>query len=193
MIRSAKLARISRRRVLKGMLDGAVVTVGLPLLDCLLSDSGKAFASGAPLPPRFVTWFWGLGGNSSVFVPKTTGAGYELPEELQPLERVKQHINVYTNFNAFRDSAPNLCHYTGWIVCRSGSAPIAGEDKPGETIDVTIARTIGRTSRFPTVMVTASAATATSSPSVSSNSPTRASSTARRRAGPAKRARGLLI
>lgn len=155
MIRSAKLARISRRRVLKGMLDGAVVTVGLPLLDCLLSDSGKAFASGAPLPPRFVTWFWGLGGNSSVFVPKTTGAGYELPEELQPLERVKQHINVYTNFNAFRDSAPNLCHYTGWIVCRSGSAPIAGEDKPGETIDVTIARTIGRTSRFPTVMVTA--------------------------------------
>jgi hypothetical protein len=155
MIRSAKLARISRRRVLKGMLDGAVVTVGLPLLDCLLGDSGKAFASGAPLPPRFVTWFWGLGGNSSVFVPKTTGAGYELPEELQPLERVKQHINVYTNFNAFRDSAPNLCHYTGWIVCRSGSAPIAGEDKPGETIDVTIARTIGRTSRFPTVMVTA--------------------------------------
>jgi hypothetical protein len=34
-------------------------------------------------------------------------------------------------------------------------APIASEDKPGETIDVTIARTIGRSSRFPTVMVTA--------------------------------------
>jgi hypothetical protein len=170
MIRSAKLARISRRRVLKGMLDGAVVTVGLPLLDGLLSDSGKAFASGAPLPPRFVTWFWGLGGNSSVFVPKTTGAGYELPEELQPLERVKQHINVYTNFNAFRDSAPNLCHYTGWIVCRSGSAPIAGEDKPGETIDVTIARTIGRTSRFPTVMVTANGDMRTSFSYENSNS-----------------------
>ena len=76
-----------------------------------------------------------------MFVPKTTGADYDLPEELQPLARVKQHINVYTNFNAFRDSAPNLCHYTGWIVCRSGIAPIASEDKPGETIDVTIART----------------------------------------------------
>jgi hypothetical protein len=90
-----------------------------------------------------------------VFVPKTTGAGYELPEELLPLAGVRQHVNVYTNFNAFRDSAPNLCHYTGWIVCRSGIAPIASEDKPGETIDVTISRTIGRTSRFPTVMVTA--------------------------------------
>ena len=74
---------------------------------------------------------------------------------IESLERVRQHVNVYTNFDAFRDSAPNLCHYTGWIICRSGIAPIAGEDKPGETIDVTIARTIGRSSRFPTVMVTA--------------------------------------
>ena len=155
MIRSARLARLSRRRVLKGLLNGTAVTVGLPLLDCMLSDSGQALASGAPLPVRFVTWFWGLGGNSSVFVPKKTGADYDLPEELAPLADVRQHINVYTNFNAFRDSAPNLCHYTGWIVCRSGIAPIASEDKPGETIDVTIARTIGRSSRFPTMMVTA--------------------------------------
>lgn len=155
MKKSARLERFSRRRVLKGMLNGMAVSVGLPLLDCMLSDSGKAMASGAPLPLRFATWFWGLGGNSSVFVPKTTGAGFELPEELKPLEGVRQHINVYTNFNAFRDSAPNLCHYTGWIICRTGIAPIASEDKPGETLDVTIARTIGRTSRFPTVMVTA--------------------------------------
>jgi hypothetical protein len=155
MIRNARLARLSRRRVLKGMLNGVAVTVGLPLLDCLLNDGGSALASGAPLPLRFVTWFWGLGGASSVFVPKKSGADFDLPEELQPLARVRQHVNVYTNFNAFRDSAPNLCHYTGWIVCRSGIAPIASEDKPGETIDVTIARTIGRSSRFPTVMVTA--------------------------------------
>ncbi len=75
MIRNARLARLSRRRVLKGMLNGAAVTVGLPLLDCMLSDSGRALASGAPMPLRFVTWFWGLGGASSVFVPKKTGAG----------------------------------------------------------------------------------------------------------------------
>jgi hypothetical protein len=152
---SARLGRLSRRRVLKGMLNGMAVSVGLPLLDCMLDGGGKALASGAPLPLRFVTWFWGLGGASSVFVPKKVGADYDLPEELLPLERVRQHVNVYTNFNAFRDSAPNLCHYTGWVVCRAGMAPIASEDKPGETIDVTIARTIGRASRFPTVMVTA--------------------------------------
>ena len=65
-----------------------------------------------------------------MFVPKKTGADYDLPEELPPLERVKQHINVFTNFNAFRDSAPNLCHYTGWVICRSGIAPIASETSP---------------------------------------------------------------
>ena len=55
MIRSAKLARLSRRRVLRGMLDGVAVSVGLPLLECMLSDGGTALASGAPMPVRFVT------------------------------------------------------------------------------------------------------------------------------------------
>ena len=127
----------------------------MPLLNCFLNDNGTAFATGAPLPLRFGTWFWGLGMDSTVFVPKTGGASYELPEELAALASVKQHINVYTNFNAFRDSAPNFCHYTGWIILRTGSAPIGGEDRPGETIDVTIARAIGRSTRFQTLTATA--------------------------------------
>ena len=121
-------------------------TVGLPMLDCFLNDNGTALATGAPLPLRFGTWFWGLAGLASVFVPKIRAPTTTSPEELQPLAHVRQHINVYTNFNAFRDSAPNFCHYTGWIICRTGIAPIASEDKPGETIDVTIARSIGRSS-----------------------------------------------
>jgi Protein of unknown function (DUF1552) len=151
----SRLASLSRRRVLRGMLNGGVVTLGLPLLNCFLNSSGTAFATGAPLPLRFGTWFWGLGMNSSVFVPKTIGANYDLPEELAALSAVRQHVNLYTNFNAFRDSAPNLCHYSGWIILRTGSAPIGPEDRPGETIDVTIARAIGRATRFQTVTATA--------------------------------------
>jgi hypothetical protein len=150
-----RLASLSRRRVLQGMLNGGVVTLGLPLLNCFLNDSGTAFASGAPLPLRFGTWFWGLGMNSSVFVPKTLGENYDLPEELSALSAVRQHVNLYTNFNAFRDSAPNLCHYSGWIILRTGAAPIGPEDRPGETIDVTMARSISRTTRFQTVSATA--------------------------------------
>src|SRR4051794_39216771 len=98
--KSSRLADLGRRRVLRGILNGGVVSVGLPLLNCFLNDSGTAYASGDPLPLRFGTWFWGLGMNSKIFVPKTVGARYDLPEELQALEPVRDQVNVYTNFNA---------------------------------------------------------------------------------------------
>ena len=69
--------------------------------------------------------------SSSVFVPKTVGANYDLPEELKALAPVRDHVNVYTNFNAYRDTAPNLCHYSGWVITRAGTAPMGGEDRPG--------------------------------------------------------------
>jgi hypothetical protein len=150
-----RLNDLGRRRFLRGMLGGGVVTLGLPLLNCFLNDNGTAFASGAPLPLRFGTWSWGLGMNSKIFIPTKVGADYNLPEELSALAAVRQHVNIYTNFNAMRDSSPNLCHYTGWIIMRAGSAPIGAEDKPGETIDVAIARVIGRNARFQTVTATA--------------------------------------
>jgi uncharacterized protein DUF1552 len=151
----SRLLDLSRRRVLRGMLNGGVVTLGLPILNCFLNDNGTAWADGTPLPLRYGTWFWGLGMNSQVFVPKTVGAGFDLPEELSALQPVRDDINVFTNFNALRDSSPNLCHYTGWIITRTGSAPIQAEDKPGETIDVTVSRAIGRTTRFQTVTAAA--------------------------------------
>ena len=148
MKRLRRLERLSRRRVLRGMLNGGIVTLGLPLLNCFLNENGTALASGAPMPMRFGTWFWGLGMDSQVFVPKTVGANWELPEELAALADIRPHLNLFTNFNAMRDSSPNLCHYTGWIITRTGSAPIGPEDRPGETLDVTISRVIGRMTRF---------------------------------------------
>ena len=47
------MARLSRRRFLQGTLEGGAVTIGLPLLNCFLNDSGTALASGAPIPMRF--------------------------------------------------------------------------------------------------------------------------------------------
>lgn len=155
MKNSRILARLDRRRVLRGMLNGGVVSLGLPLLNCFLNENGTALAAGAPLPVRFGTWFWGLGMTSKVFVPNAVGANYDLPEELVALKAVREHVNVYTNFNAFKDSAPNLCHYTGWIITRTGMAPMGTEDRPGETIDVAISRTIGRTTRFQSITATA--------------------------------------
>lgn len=144
---------ISRRRILRGMFNGATLTVGLPLLNCFLNDNGTAMANGAPLPLRFGTWGWGLGMSKVIFVPKKTGLDFDLPEEIAALAPVKDKINLFTNFNALRDAAPNLCHTTGWIILRSGSAPANTNSRPGETIDVTVAKKIGTTTRFPSITV----------------------------------------
>jgi hypothetical protein len=136
------------------MLNGGAVTVGLPLLNCFLNGNGNALADGTPLPVRFGTWFWGLGINKAVGTPKKTGAGYDLPEEIAALSSVQPHVNYITNLNAYRDGA-FFCHYTGWIVARTGTAPSVNDQPPAESIDVTIANTIGRDTRFKNLALTA--------------------------------------
>ncbi|GLR90993.1 DUF1552 domain-containing protein [Bradyrhizobium iriomotense] len=138
----------TRRRVLRGLLNGGVVTVSLPLLNCFLNGNGTALASGRPMPVRFGTWFWGLGMQKEFFVPKKTGANFDLPYEIEYLKGIQQHINLLSNFNVFLDDNPALGHYAGWVATRSGRAPKSEADFPGETLDITIANQIGCTTRF---------------------------------------------
>ena len=93
--------------------------------------------------------------NQKIFVPKTVGANYDITPELAAIKPVKDHINVFTGFSAFRDAAPPMCHFTGWVILKSGIAPMSRDDLPGETIDVTVAKKIGRTTRFQSLSATA--------------------------------------
>jgi len=55
---------LSRRFLLRGLFRGSAAVVALPFLDCFLDDSGKALAAtGARIPTRFGTFFWGCGRN----------------------------------------------------------------------------------------------------------------------------------
>jgi hypothetical protein len=137
------------------MLNGVAVNIALPFLNCFLNDNGNALASGAPIPLRFGTWQWGLGMSEAIFVPKKTGANFDLPPEIAPLKPVQQHINLFTNYKVFKDAAPNLCHHTGWVILRSGIAPLTAGTRPGETIDVTVAKKIGNSTRFRNLAATA--------------------------------------
>ena len=118
------MKHVNRRRVLKGMLDGTAVTLALPLLNLFLNGNGNALANGEQIPLRFGTWIWGLGMNDVIFTPKKTGANFDLPEEIASLAPVQKHINLFTNYHVFKDAAPNLCHHTGWVILRSGIAPL---------------------------------------------------------------------
>ncbi len=144
---------LNRRRVLRGMLNGGAVTVGLPLLNYFLNGNGNAMADGSAMPVRFGTWYWGMGISKNVFVPKQAGANYELPEEIESLKDIKQHINLFTNLTAYRDGA-FFCHYTGWVVARTGVAPMVSNQSLAESIDTTVANQIGRTTRYKSLTTT---------------------------------------
>ena len=93
--------RHTRRSMLRGMVGGAVVGVALPFLDCVLDDNGAILAaSGAPLPVRFGTWFWGLGHTPGRGIRAIEGHEYRLIDECAALEPFRaRYINYFSDFN----------------------------------------------------------------------------------------------
>jgi len=116
--------RFSRRTALRGVLGGGAISVALPFLDCFLNSNGTALAAtGAPLPVRFGTWFWGCGLTPGRWIPTKTGAGYDMPPELKPLEAFKDRLTICSGFKANTDGKGAVPHYTGTMSILTGSAP----------------------------------------------------------------------
>jgi hypothetical protein len=88
--------QIGRRSMLRGMLGGAAVALGLPLLDAMVDGNGTRLANGQALPKRFGTFYWGGGIVHNTWVPTTTGAGFELTDSLQPFVNVRDHLSLVT-------------------------------------------------------------------------------------------------
>lgn len=144
-------SQLSRRRVLRGMMGGAAVTVGLPLLDCFLNTNGTALAAtGTRLPVCFGTWFFACGLNPGRWEPKTVGSDYEFGPELQELMPFKSKINVYSQMSALLDGQPPGAHTVGPAVIVQGTAPptLTRPMNPGPSVDALIADVIGNRARF---------------------------------------------
>ena len=139
---------ITRRTALHGMMKGAAVTVALPMLDIFLDSNGAMAATGAPLPIRFGTWFWGLGVNPTRWFPTKAGADYDLKTELNPIKAYQHKINILSDFNIPLDGAPNLPHTSGGIGIRTGYAATGEGNLPAPSFDVLIGDRIGTKSRF---------------------------------------------
>ena len=87
---------VTRRSVLRGVLGGSAIGVALPFLDCFLNENGTAMAAtGAPIPVRFGTWYWGLGHTPGHAIKQKsqTGAGVEFLEECVSLQEHVPHLN----------------------------------------------------------------------------------------------------
>jgi Protein of unknown function (DUF1552) len=146
------MSKWSRRTVLHGMLAGSVVTVALPLLECFLDGNGQALASGAPIPVRFGTWFWGCGVNANRFFPDKTGTDFEFKAETAPLDPFRKKITVFSGYNVILSGTPNLTHWSGIMGALTGTTPTVGGNgtgtAPATTIDCLVSDHIGKGTRF---------------------------------------------
>ncbi|GAB1260621.1 DUF1552 domain-containing protein [Aurantivibrio plasticivorans] len=143
------------------MLGSTAVSLGLPILDILLDENGKAFADGAALPTRFGSYFWGLGltdtpAGGTRWVPEKTGFGYDIKPELESIAHLKDKVSVFSGYRAITDGKANLVHWSGHASILSGAAPGANGRFDAPSFDTKIADAIGGSSRYKMINVDAS-------------------------------------
>ncbi len=134
----------NRRTVLRGLMGGAAVSVGLPMFDAFLNSNGTAMADGAPLPVCFVSWFQGLGFAPGYWEPKTLGAGYDMGYCLRAMQPVKAKTNVYSGMKVYLDGHAAGAHASGPQGIIQGGV----SDPNLPSIDQIVADAIGTRTRF---------------------------------------------
>jgi hypothetical protein len=151
---------ISRRTLLRGVAAwGGAVRLGLPSLDAMFNASGTAYAAGgtarkSAIETRFVFWFNGNGIPEKYWVPRQTGADFEITPCLKPLAAFRDDIHVITGLDspAARVPQPGNSHYPSMSAMLTGQ-PFTGRGAGGASLDQVIARNIGGESRFRSLQI----------------------------------------
>ncbi len=144
-----KKPTLHRRTLLRGMIGGSAVAVGLPLLDVFLNDHGTAMADGSGLPRRFGLFFWGNGVIPRRWVPATDGPGWVPSEQLEPLRALRDQVTVISGMGV---QVPNdIAHKSGPAGLLTGRPGVRRADTSrfdGPTVDQVIADAVGGDTRF---------------------------------------------
>jgi len=141
--RGPNIPQASRRGVLRGILGGSAITVGLPWLEIF---AGRVARAETTYPIRFGTWMWGNGVRPDQWRPigEGTGDSWSLSEELAALVAVKSKIAVISGMAV---KVPNFIpHWSGAGGILTG-LDASGDDEDwtvqGPTVDQIIADEIG--------------------------------------------------
>ena len=135
---------ISRRTVLRGI--GA--TLALPLLDGMIPALSAQSRTAANPTPRFGFIYVPHGSIMNQWTPAQEGVGFEFSPILKPLEKVRDHVSVFTSL----DNRGENGHSPSTAMFLSGTFPPKGTViKLGTTVDQLIAQHIGRTTTFPSM------------------------------------------
>ncbi|MSQ84048.1 MAG: DUF1552 domain-containing protein [Myxococcales bacterium] len=144
---------ISRRTVLRGLVAGSAVAIGLPTLDRFCNGNGTAWAETGSdgFPKRFGLFFWGNGMLPARWVPKSAGVGaaWQLSDQLQPLAKHKARIAVVTGTRlGLLNSQPHGAGAAGILSGRPLLHQGGDTTFAGPSIDQIIADFIGKDTRF---------------------------------------------
>jgi hypothetical protein len=138
---------LPRRTVLKGL--GAAVA--LPFVDAMV----PAFrVSAAPATPRFGAVFVPNGAIMEEWIPRTTGADFELPTILRPLARHRDTLVVVSNLTRAHPGVVEGDHAisaAGWLSGVLAKRTQAEDVLGGTTIDQLVARAIGKDTPLPSL------------------------------------------
>lgn len=160
MTRSSSLpTHLSRRHFLKGL--GAAVA--LPSLQSLMpssllasgsSHAAATTATGAPLRTAFVTF--PNGAIPSSWWPEGSERNFQLGQTLQPLESVKNSIQImegldHQNATAGKDGAGDHARGNGVFLTGVRLKKSSTDIRAGISIDQAMAREVGNATRFPSM------------------------------------------
>jgi hypothetical protein len=147
------------------LAGGVAATIPLPLLEAMLNQSGTALAqSTTPLPPLYVTWFFGNGVLPGLWKPAKTGTGanWDLSPQLKPLAGVKSHLTVISGLEGKLVVAGNE-HPSGSAAATTG-APLNGNAVRAPSIDQIVADVISAGAPFRSLEVGVTPATPNGNP-----------------------------
>jgi hypothetical protein len=148
---------LSRRSLLRGVLGGAIVSIGLPPLEYFFNQSGNAYACGGVIPKRFGIFYWGNGMRPERWVCTGDGTEWELSEELASLINVKSRLTVVSGMAV---KLPNLVPHTSGAGGLLSGAPITDDQASftAPSIDQLIAAEIGSDTLYRSLQTTATGA-----------------------------------
>jgi hypothetical protein len=156
---------LSRRNFLRGV----GVSLALPAFESLVSPSLLAAAAGKPgalavtpsgAPLRMAYVYVPNGVNQGHWWPKGQGKDFELSRTLQPLEKVKQHVQVmggldHLNANGGLDGPGDHARASGTFLTGVRVRKTAGADiHAGVSVDQVAAQRVGHLTRFPSLELT---------------------------------------
>ena len=114
---------VPRRTVLRGLVGGVAVGIGLPPLEAMFNAHGTAYAqqSGgtAAIPKRLGVFFWGNGVKLDRWTPANTGTAWTPSLELAPLMPVKDYVNVVSGMSI--KTGNERGHHAGTVGILSGA------------------------------------------------------------------------